>query len=259
MFIKIKKTKHKSRQAFTLVELVVVLVILAVVAAMLVPALTGYIKKAKLAKVYGEAQDYRVAIQAVATEYYGKKGKELSGTSDGTMGGNIHWEEGIGKQAKDNIKNTPEDKEWGSKVLSLLGNSRGETEPYILVFGVVKEDDEKSLNPYEVVYVGFLKDLKSPSVFYVDGQWTTDYPKNAGLVTKQGSTNYLVRDGKEIPLQFFVVCNRTGTPNDIWVEKAGKDKTLEGHTWIPSTPRKPLATAEPVSPEVATRTLIRPD
>ena len=50
MFKRIAKTKHKSRQAFTLVELIVVLVILAVLAAMLVPALTGYIKKTKKEK-----------------------------------------------------------------------------------------------------------------------------------------------------------------------------------------------------------------
>ena len=40
------KAKHHS-SAFTLVELIVVLVILAVLAAMLVPALTGYIRKAR--------------------------------------------------------------------------------------------------------------------------------------------------------------------------------------------------------------------
>ena len=43
----ISKTKHKSRQAFTLVELIVVLVVLAIIAAITIPALTGYIKKTK--------------------------------------------------------------------------------------------------------------------------------------------------------------------------------------------------------------------
>jgi type IV pilus assembly protein PilA len=37
----------KGRKGFTLVELIVVLVILAILAALLVPALTGYIDKAK--------------------------------------------------------------------------------------------------------------------------------------------------------------------------------------------------------------------
>ena len=45
MFEKIRKMKNKK--GFTLVELIVVLVILAILAALLVPALTGYIDKAK--------------------------------------------------------------------------------------------------------------------------------------------------------------------------------------------------------------------
>ena len=39
--------KIKKKRGFTLVELIVVLVILAILAALLVPALTGYIDKAK--------------------------------------------------------------------------------------------------------------------------------------------------------------------------------------------------------------------
>ena len=42
--------KHK-KNGFTLVELIVVLVILAVLAALLVPALTGYIDKARKSQV----------------------------------------------------------------------------------------------------------------------------------------------------------------------------------------------------------------
>ena len=46
MFEKIRKLK--DRKGFTLVELIVVLVILAILAALLIPALTGYIDKAKV-------------------------------------------------------------------------------------------------------------------------------------------------------------------------------------------------------------------
>ena len=44
--------KLKDKKGFTLVELIVVLVILAILAALLVPALTGYIDKARKAMVW---------------------------------------------------------------------------------------------------------------------------------------------------------------------------------------------------------------
>lgn len=39
--------KKNAKRGFTLVELIVVLVILAILAALLIPALTGYIDKAR--------------------------------------------------------------------------------------------------------------------------------------------------------------------------------------------------------------------
>ena len=67
-----RKVGKSSKKGFTLVELIVVLVILAVLAAMLVPALTGYIKKAREEKEYQTASTVFTATQALVTEYYGK-------------------------------------------------------------------------------------------------------------------------------------------------------------------------------------------
>lgn len=64
-----KKTNNKG---FTLVELIVVLVILAILAAILVPALLGYIDKAREKQVTTNAEAAYVAAQALATEAYGK-------------------------------------------------------------------------------------------------------------------------------------------------------------------------------------------
>lgn len=67
-----KKNTKNSRKAFTLVELIVVLVILAVLAAMLVPALIGYIKRARDEKNIELAYTLRTASQAILTEMYGR-------------------------------------------------------------------------------------------------------------------------------------------------------------------------------------------
>lgn len=62
----------KNNKGFTLVELIVVLVILAILAAVLVPALLGYIDKAKKKKDMNAASSAYVAAQAVCSEYYAK-------------------------------------------------------------------------------------------------------------------------------------------------------------------------------------------
>ncbi|PWJ70219.1 prepilin-type N-terminal cleavage/methylation domain-containing protein [Ruminococcaceae bacterium R-25] len=67
-----KKLGKSSKKGFTLVELIVVIVILAVLAAMLVPALVGYIDRAKKEKDYQTASTVYAAAQAVLTEQYGK-------------------------------------------------------------------------------------------------------------------------------------------------------------------------------------------
>lgn len=63
--------KHKNK-GFTLVELIVVLVILAILAALLVPALTGYIDKAKEKKIVAETRMLHTAIQTEMSALYAK-------------------------------------------------------------------------------------------------------------------------------------------------------------------------------------------
>lgn len=70
MLSKIRALKEKK--GFTLVELIVVLVILAILAALLVPALTGYIDRAKDKSVIAETRQVVMAAQTLADEAYGK-------------------------------------------------------------------------------------------------------------------------------------------------------------------------------------------
>ena len=63
--------KLKDKKGFTLVELIVVLVILAILAALLVPALTGYIDKAKEKSIEAKTRNIVMATQTLIDEKYG--------------------------------------------------------------------------------------------------------------------------------------------------------------------------------------------
>lgn len=65
----IKKLKE-NKKGFTLVELIVVLVILAILAALLIPALTGYIDKAKDKSITAETRQAVMAAQTLVDEKY---------------------------------------------------------------------------------------------------------------------------------------------------------------------------------------------
>lgn len=69
----LRRLKENKKKGFTLVELIVVLVILAILAALLVPALTGYIDKAKRKSIVAETRQTVMAAQTLVDEAYGKK------------------------------------------------------------------------------------------------------------------------------------------------------------------------------------------
>ena len=68
----LKNLKNNKKKGFTLVELIVVLVILAILAALLIPALTGYIDKAKEKQVIAETRQAVMAAQTLVDEAYAK-------------------------------------------------------------------------------------------------------------------------------------------------------------------------------------------
>lgn len=67
------KDSRKNKKGFTLVELIVVLVILAILMAILIPALTGYIRKAQDKQVVAEGRTALMAAQTALSEEYEKK------------------------------------------------------------------------------------------------------------------------------------------------------------------------------------------
>lgn len=227
--------KHKNRQAFTLAEIIVVLLILAVIAAMIVPALTGYIKRTRREKYITNARYALTASQAVMDELFGLgPGAMSNGTNvnGGGLGADVRWDTKYNNSSSINYK-------YGDKVLQLMDRNR-DNEPHIFVFGV-GNSQVKSLSDaekYTVYYVGYVENERSPAVFYINGEWIFTYPRaDANIMkevtfemmdgTSKGIRNTIVKDGANIPLQMYVVS--TYKKDNFWRLQEGSD-TLEGHS-----------------------------
>ena len=94
------RLKRNGKKGFTLVELIVVLVILAILAALLIPALTGYIDKAKEKQVIAETRQLVMAAQTIVDEKY-------ANMTPGT-GENISWDQTSTPTDKAKIANLAE-------------------------------------------------------------------------------------------------------------------------------------------------------
>lgn len=88
-----RRLKENKKKGFTLVELIVVLVILAILAALLIPALVGYIDRAKEKQIISETRSCVMAAQTIADEEYGKGTIPSTGLVENTTIGSDTFED----------------------------------------------------------------------------------------------------------------------------------------------------------------------
>lgn len=98
----------KNKKGFTLVEIVIVIVIIAILAAILVPNLTRWIEKAKIANLKSEADTVRNAVAAqILSE--AKDGSNVAGATEDDFGEEF-WTE-LSEEVNKDVQCTDPDKD----------------------------------------------------------------------------------------------------------------------------------------------------
>ena len=171
----------KDKKGFTLVELIVVLVILAILAAILVPALLGWVDRARQGQDIVNGKALMTAIQAEMTKEYGNNSGAFSNFDNNN-------------QDYDDIFMSGDSEYEGflDKVLELTGIEK----PFVLLFytkkiGAAEIADggpEVVHDAYKVLSVVYWRTADSKPVYYnfVDNVWEEGSPYSADIIQRGG-------------------------------------------------------------------------
>lgn len=177
--------KRKSK-GFTLVELIVVLVILAILAAILIPALLGYIDRAKESQYMLSAQSVMKAAQASFSEAYAYGSvAEAANLDASAMNGDTM------------LKGT----DFAKKILETADD-----EPYMVIVGTGDYNTYSKKNKvaelhkaFTVYFVAYWPTQKEDPIFFNGTTWTKEYP------WKSSGANTFNANGEDIKMQFHIL------------------------------------------------------
>ena len=233
------KNRKANCKGFTLVELIVVLVILAILAAILIPALLGWIDRAREKQDLLNAKNCLTAIQAGLSEEYGVSGGDLK-LKDSIIPGTTAasnqktYVDASGKQKKTvtgdvNIIGTS----FADKVLETIdkdnkqkNGTRQKDNPYLIMFAVgsnMVADNEPGActkhEKYTVIYLLYQETKDSTPLFYFNGTWSKTCPRandnqsviDAGNFIQAGSMK-----GKKLQYYILKYGNAKAPDSNYW-------------------------------------------
>lgn len=181
--IKYLQRKRMSK-GFTLVEVIIVLVIIAIMAAVLIPSLTGYIDRARKARYMLSAKNCMNAMQVELSEMYAEKIKLCDLKN---VAGSVAKNQDVSFIGTD----------FAKEVLTTADD-----DPYMLIFGLGnynKYINSERSRAYTVYFVAYWPDKNEAPIFFNGSEWTDKYP------WKGNGQNTFNVGGKPILLQFYFI------------------------------------------------------
>lgn len=208
------KFNNRKNSGFTLVELIVVLVILAILATILIPALMGYIDRAKKQQNILNARNAMTATQAGLVDLYAKSGGEVAANASIIPGSKTP-----GNNGDCDATNT----DFAKKVLE-TADLTGDNEPYCYMIAVgsnysttAKVTDK---DKYTVFYALYIDKEDSPHIYYYNGDWSDNNPrKNNSNKILSGTNEFASGPYKGKKIQYYLISNKSGkdfSNNDFW-------------------------------------------